>query len=260
MIQAYIIMGCAGSGRREIVADLLDSLPAGSLVILPAGEPTAAVDQRLENKASITRWEMRPTGLVMPEIPAETDSVLILIDGTADPVEQLELLVEWFKARDEVELARIITVINSRLLCDNPQLKLWFDACVYFSDVVLFNKREEVPNKWFSDFQQRFAKLCYPCMFEFVKNARVRNPMEVLFPEARRMSLAFEFEDGEPKPEPVDLLSGSFGLGDESDEDDDPDEGGDELDDVAVTEPYFERDYSGRRKIRLPDIREYLGR
>ncbi|MFA5257992.1 MAG: hypothetical protein WC360_07570 [Opitutales bacterium] len=259
MIQAYIIMGCAGSGRRDIIADLLDSVPAGCLVMLPAGEPAKPVDLRLGDKASILRWEQSGAELRMPAPPPGTDSVVILIDGTADPVEQLEKLVEWFKESKDVELARIITVVNSRLLYDNPHLKLWFDACLYFSDVVLFNKREEVPNKWFSDFQQRFSKLCYPCLFEFVKNGRVRNPVEVLYPEARRMSLAFEFDDGQPLYGSDDLVTGDFDIGDETDLEETDDEDDDGLDDSAASDPYFERDFSGRRKIRLPDIREYLG-
>jgi len=258
MIQAYVFLGSAGSGRREVIADLLDAALEGSVVLLPQGEAARAADASIEKNAAVLRWENRADDILLPELPENADTVLIVLDGTADPVDQLEKLVLWFKEHEDVELARIITVLNSRLLYENPQLKLWFDACIRFSDVVLFNMRADVPNKWFSDFQQRFVKDCYPCMFEFVKNGRVRNPAEILCTETRRMSLAFDFEEDQTEPDSADLLAEDFELDIEI-EDDDVDDGVEDTHEEEVApEPYFELDFSGRRKIRLPDIRDSL--
>ncbi|MBN1403614.1 MAG: hypothetical protein JW942_04005 [Opitutales bacterium] len=258
MIQLYVILGSAGSGRREVVADLVETSLAGSHVLLAATEAAAPTDARLEAKAQVLRWSFDGEALCISELPAECETLIMLLDGTADPVVQLELLVEWLASHKDVELARIITVLNSRLLYETPNLKLWFDACIHFSDVVLFNKREDVPNKWFSDFTARFAKACYPCMFEYVKNGHVRNPAQVVFPEALRMSLAFEPVDEKAAPDNADFLAESFDLGDDADEElDDIENAGDEIEEPAV-EPYFERDLSGRYKIRLPDIGDYV--
>ncbi len=259
MIQLYVILGCAGSGRREVLADLLDNGLQGCVVLLAASEAEAPSDSRLHAKARVLRWEMDGDSMRLPQFPEGADCAALICDGRADPAVQMEHLAAWLKGNSEVELARIITVLHSHLLYEKPHAKLWFDACIHFSDVVLFHKREEVPNKWFSDLQQRFTKACYPCIFEFVKGGRVKNPAQILFPEALRMSLAFEIQEDAPVLDSADLLAEDFDLGDEADEDLEEDAGEDEiLDNEPQVDPYFERDMSGRRKIHLPDIRDYL--
>lgn len=159
----------------------------------------------------------------------------------------------------DVQLVRILTVVNSRLASENAGLKLWFDACVRFSDVVLLNKRTGVPNKWISDYRQRFEKKeCYPCLFVLVKEGHVSNPAEILYPEARRMSLAFDFldeESAEEKPEEAEEVE--YEIVDETGDDEQPVEE-DEEDDKIEPEPFFARDVAGRRRIRLPDISGYI--
>lgn len=140
---------------------------------------------------------------------------------------------------------------------------------MHFSDVVLLNRREGVANKWMSDFQLRFKEACYPCLFEVVKKGRVKNPMVVLDPQARRMSHIFDIDEWTG----LDLEGVEFGVEGE-DEPEDLDDGGksangkkpahpnqspEEDDDwMPEKEPYFETLPNGRRAKELPDIRKYL--
>jgi hypothetical protein len=232
--------------------------PRKFVVFVPEGEAEVSNDV-FDGIAEVVRWNGLGESLVMPAIPQGTDLAFILLDGRADPVDQFENLSAWMREQPEVELARVLTVLNSRLLYEKPGLKLWFDALIHFSDVVLFNNRSDVPNKWFSDFKLRFTKECYPCLFELVKDGRVHNPAEVLYPEARRMSLAFDFlEDGEESAA-SDSAMPEYEIVDETEDEDSgvvvEDE---EEDEASATEKYFERDAAGRRRIRLPDIRPYL--
>lgn len=264
MIQAYVFTGAAGSGRREVMADLLawSSQTPGErqsfVVFVPEGEKSVS-NEVFDGIADVLSWNGVGEALEMPSIPEGTDVAFILLDGLANPVDQFENLATWLQNHPEVELARVLTVVNSRLLFEKPGLKLWFDALVHFSDVVLFNNRAEVPNKWFSDFKQRFVKECYPCMFELVKDGRVHNPAEVLYPEARRMSLAFDFLEADTLANSSDALLTDYEIVDETENEDAgvvvEDE---EEDESPEPEKFFERDAAGRRRIRLPDIKAHL--
>jgi hypothetical protein len=266
MIQAYVFTGAAHSGRREVMADLAawgvqePERTGPVVVLLAAGEPASPADALFDGRAPILRWSATNEGATVPELPEGTQTVFFLLDGSADPIDPIEGLTHWFrKHQEEVQLARIITVLNCKLLSDTPGLKLWFDACVRFSDVVLMNKRAGVPNKWMSDYQTHFSKKeCYPCLFGLVKDGHVANPAEILFPEARRMSLAFDNID-EDLVEQVEQKDDDleYEIVDETGDQEKviPDE---DLENEVEPEPFFERDAAGRRKIRLPDISGYV--
>jgi hypothetical protein len=264
MIRAYVFLGAVGSGRREVVADLLASAKEAGLelpaaVVLHENEKVSEADKSLEGRAVIMRWRIGENGVELPKFADDVKTAFVVLDGRADPVDQIERLAEFFRDSHDFELARIITVMHCRLLSEKPELKLWFDACVRFSDVVLLNRREGVPNKWVGDFTNRFSKKeFYPCLFGFVKSGRVDNPAEIMFPEARRMSLAFDVFDDMTEAESASRASlPEYEIVDESGDDEtliDEDEG----DDVVEQEPFFARDAAGRRKIKLPDIADYV--
>ena len=105
-------------------------------------------------------------------------------------------------------------------------------------------------NKWLSDFQARYADQFFPCVFEFVKAGRVKNPALVLQPEARRMSHVFDEEQN---------WVVTSEAGEELTEDElDGEEGEEEVEVTPEVEPYFERDAAGRRAKRIPDIAKFL--
>lgn len=242
----YLILGTSGSGRRAVIADLIDgglTETDRAAVLLSDSEKVAASDEKLAN---VSRWHW--TGeFIEATLPSEATHVFFIADGRTNPVDQIEVFKAWIEAQG-AELARVISVVDCQLAEKNPPLMAWFDACVHFSDIVLLNRREGVENKWLSDFQTHYKSLYIPALFELVKANRVKNPALILEPQARRLSHVFDeeqdwvFTDAE---------------GDEIEEDEET-EGDEEVEAKIEEDPYFERLNGGRRVKELPDIRKFL--
>lgn len=242
----YLILGAAGSGRREVLADLIDGGLADEkvAVLLPADEPATETDARLP---AISRWTWTLAGSIEAALPAEATRIFFVTDGRRNPVDQLEAFKNWIELQP-ADLGRVICVINCQLVEKHSALRVWFEACVHFSDVALLNRREGVANKWLSDFRAFFDDKFVPCLFEFVKAGRIKNPALILEPQARRMTHIFDDElewlvvdeDGEEEAEA------------------DAKDGEEEVEVAREEDPYFERDAAGRRALRLPEIAKYL--
>ncbi|HWA85841.1 MAG TPA: hypothetical protein VG710_06440 [Opitutus sp.] len=240
----YLILGAAGSGRRAVVADLIE----GGLdeTDRPAVLVSDAEGADATELPGTRTWKW--TGeAIAGTLPADATQVFFVADGRSNPVDQVEAFKPWLEAQGG-ELARVLCVVDCQLAGQHPELLAWYDACVHFSDVVLLNRREGVENKWISDFQGHFKKQFLPALFELVKGGRVKNPRLVLEPEARRMSHFFEAE-------PDWTVGGSDG--DELDEEaGDGDE--EEVELVAKEDPYLERRAGGRRVKQIPDVSGFL--
>lgn len=243
----YLVLGASGSGRREVLADLItDGLGEGdrAAVMIAQAEAADAADARLPQ---VSRWEWRDD-TISGSLPEGLTHVFFVADGHRNQVDQAEVFKPWVEAQGG-EVARVFCIIDCRLAERHPPLLAWFEACVHFADVVLLNKREGVANKWLSDFQAHFKKQFYPCLFDFVKEGRVRNPALVLEPEARRMSHAFDAEQ--------DWIF-TNAAGKEIDEQDEAE--GEEVEAAPEEDPYFARRSGGRRVKELPDIARFLER
>lgn len=242
----YLVLGAVGSGRREVLADLLeDRAESGATVVmLSDADVSDGFDAKL---GAITRWHWTDESTIEGALPAGAARVFFVSDGRANPVEQCEAFKAWVEAQGG-EVARVLLVVNCQLAEKHPPLLAWFDACVHFADVVLLNRREGVANKWMSDFQGRYTSQFIPCLFEFVKGGRVKNPALVLEPQARRMSHAFDAEQDW-------VFTNADGEVIEEDEETDDDE---EIEATPEEDPYFARDAAGRRVKRIPDITKFL--
>jgi len=234
----YVIMGAPGSGRRELVQDLVSSGmgPEEKVLVLVSSREQSLTDEKQEALSRVYTtgvWEWNGVSLQL-EIPEGFSTVFLITEGHISPVDQIEAFAEWLRNND-VELGRIITVVHAQLASRHKELLRWHEACIHFSDVVLINKREDVPQKWINDFISHFKKQHYPCLFEQVKSGKVRNPALVLEPEPRRISLLF---DELPELEP----------GEESEEEELEKENGD---------PYLTRQRSGRREKQIQEISDY---
>jgi hypothetical protein len=220
------------------LADLIeDGLSDGDTpsVLLSATEEASPLDERLPGAA---RWVSGHEGAVEADLPGNSSHIFIVSDGRRNPVDQLEAFKNWLGDR-AAEVALIICVVDCQLIEKNPKLFAWFEACIYFSDVVLLNRREGVPNKWVAEFKERFTGKFYPCLFEFVKEGRVKNPSLILAPVARRMSHVFDEQE--------------WIVADEEDEDSDED-----VEMKPEEDHYFERRNGGRRVHEIPNIADYL--
>ena len=181
-------------------------------------------------------------GSVEAEFPEGVTHVFIVFDGRMNPVDQIEAFKSWLDLRT-IEVARVVCVVNCQLLEKNPKLFAWYEACIHFSDVVLLNQRDGVPNKWIGDFKGKFEHKFYPCLFEFVREGRVRNPALVLAPVARRMSHVFDEQEwiaADPDDDEEDLADGE------------------ETEMKPEEDLYFERRSGGRRVHEIPNIADYL--
>jgi len=245
----YLILGAAGSGRREVLADLLEGRTEEGdepVVLLSGEEAPDPADGRL---GAVLRWRWTPERTIDAAWPEGAGPIFFITDGRRNPMDQIEAFKSWLEAGGG-ELARVLCVVNCRLAEKNRPLAAWYDACIHFSDVVLLNRREGVANKWLSDFRAHFAALCYPCLFELVKAGRVGNPALILDPLALRMSHFFDAEKEW-------IVSNEAG---EEIDPDDPDAADDdeELTAEAVEDPYMARNAGGRRIKELPDLAKYL--
>lgn len=241
----YLVLGAEGAGRREVVADLI----AGGLE--PADGAVIFGSEHEAREGEVV-WRWNDDDQLEASWPPASRVGFFIADGRSDPVDLVEAFKGWAK-RAGVEVARVICVVHCRLLKTHAPVTHWYDACIHFSDIVLLNRREDVENKWLSDYQTRFAKRCLPCLVEVVKKGRVRNPALVLDLQARRLSHWFDADEDEDWKsyvmDPDTVLI-------EEDEDSaaaDDDEGEGEKDEYLARHPG-----GGRKKV-LPDIRDYLG-
>jgi hypothetical protein len=248
----YLILGAVGSGRREVLVDLIEGgldendRPA---VMLPAGEGDRVAKGDTTGTAlpSTSHWTWE-TSAIAGTLPGGATHVFFVTDGTRNPVDQVEAFKPWLASQGG-ELARVICVVNSQLAEKHPPLLAWFEACVHFADIVLLNKREGVENKWMSGFLGHFKKLYYPCVFEMVKDGRVQNPALILEPEARRMTHVFDEEQDW-------IFTDSTGK--EIDEQEEVEDESEEIEAKPEEDPYFVRRSGGRRLKEIPDISKFL--
>ncbi len=236
----YLVLGAAGSGRRTVLADLIEGgVAEGERALVLTSESEAGSFPVA--RTATWRWAEDHVE-ISPEVLGDCTHVFILTDGRRSPLDQIEAFKPWIEQTGGA-LARIITVVNCRLAEQQPALAPWYDACIHFSDVVLLAHRDGVTNKWISDFQARYKDRFYPCLFEFVKEGRVKNPPLLLEPETRRISHFFDAPDW-------DAL--------EDEDDDDAAETEEEVVLGEATDPYMERNAGGHRLKEIPDITRFL--
>jgi len=241
----YFLLGTPGSGRREIVRDLVDNgLQPGDpvLVLLAQGELPDPAEEKLAQRPQtrVVRASWTAEKLPAVDLPAG-GTVFFLADAQADVITQIESLRPWLLDRG-AQLARIYTVVDCQFAEKQESLGAWYEACVHFSDVVFLTRRAGVANKWISDFLGHFEDDCSPALFLHVKKSGIENPALVLDPQPRRLSQYFD--------ETVDFSELEI---ETDDEEDDGAESG-----VPEPEPYFERLRSGRRAKELPDVAKLL--
>lgn len=242
MAEVYLILGAEGAGRREVVRDLAEGgLDDDETAVIARheSEPDQPVDEQLT---------ARPGNTVVPYAnlstlawPGDPDVAFVIAPGRGNPADAVEAFHAWLKSSGQL-LGRVITVVHCALLAAHPKLRTWHRACFHFSDVLLLNRREGVPNKWFSEFQEWLDEDRHPGIVERVKKGRLANPPLVLEPQPRRLSLLFDDD-----LDAIDFL--------EFDEDNLPEE---TIDLTRPADPWLARLPSGQRERPLPNISDFL--
>jgi len=232
----YLVLGCAGSGRREVITDLLQDEAkedSPTAICLLEEDRIEEADKQLAELPGVSVHYFESLELMKGAnaLPAET--LFLLNGGSLNPVDFVEQAHDLLESPD-VELAKVFTVVHCQKLQEHSKLNAWYEACIHFSDVVLLNRREGVEDKVVNAMVDHYKNGHYPCLFVFVKKGQVANPALVLEPDARRMSLYFD-------PDEDNWL----------DEEYDPE-------DEDTIDPYIRSLPSGQREKRIPDIRQYL--
>ena len=222
--QLYVFLGAEGSERFALLANLLET---GSRILVHVDELEFAKSKGVPEE-SLVPWKWIDDRIAIGGDITLGSELFFIAHGRQSPVDSVEGLRDWILGKP-VELARILTVLHCSRLYNNEKLRGWYDACIHFSDAVLLGCREDVPSRWVDDLIESHRKANFPCLFRYVKKNRIEKAAEVLLPEARRISLAFE--DSE------DLW----------DEEGNP-----------ISEIYFQRDEAGRRIKWVPDICDFL--
>src|SRR5436190_2967721 len=93
----YLILGASGSGRREVLVDLIKELgdAARPAVMLAEGETETALDAQLAN---VSRWTFADD-LIVGRLPENVTPVFFVADGRRNPVEQIEPFKPWLDAQ-----------------------------------------------------------------------------------------------------------------------------------------------------------------
>jgi len=232
----YLVLGCTGSGRREVLTDLLQDEAketSPTAICLLEADRNDEADNALNALPGVSVHYYDSLELMKGAnaLPAET--IFLLNGGALNPVDFVEQAHDLLQSTD-VELAKVFTVVHCQKLQEHPKLSAWYEACIHFSDVVLLNRREDVEDKVVNDLVDHYKRAHYPCLFVFVKKGQVSNPALVLEPDARRMSIYFD-------PDEDKWLDEEF----------DPE-------DETSVDIYIRKIASGQREKRIPDITKYI--
>lgn len=234
----YFVLGTSGSGRRALLLDLLDNgrePGERAAVLLAADEPASRLDSDLAARPhnAVVRWHWSAPSFPAFALPP-CETLYFVADSGSDLIDQVEALKPWLAASG-CQLGGIIAVIDCRHAAAQPELRPWFEACMYYADVAVLTRREGVPNKWLSEFRRHFESECYPCLILLWKKGGLDNPALVLTPAPRRVSQYFE-------PDEQIEIEGLVTDDEEPDEDDEK----------PPEDPYIARRRGGRRERELP--------
>ena len=195
--KVYLLLGPNDSGRRAFLLDLvLDAqyLGLGSVLYFKhTSENPHSYDSKLAKAPHLDQmyWSVMNCKVKHEKITRRADSVFFVAPSSVDPSDVIEALKGWL-TKNNCQLTRIFTMVHCALINENPAVKLWYEACMHFSDIVLLNRRTGLNPKWLGDFTKKYAKQFNPTRFILVKKDKVDNPADVLDGRSYRNSLYFD--------------------------------------------------------------------
>lgn len=242
MTAVYLVLGLPGAGRHEVVTNLIaDGLETQAVSIYHAVDEASPTTMGpnvtyLPYTFANGAFDLGAT----PEPEQDPGTVFFLTDGRKNIIDQVEAFPAWLTMHGW-EVSRVLLVMDCVLAMAHEDVVLWHEACIHFTDCVLLNNRNVDTHKWAEQFQKKFHELRIPCQFFLVKKGRVDNPLVVLFPEARRLTMIFDQFDA------IDDL--------ELDEENLPES---PFSIERKPDPYFVRKPSGHREKFVPDVAKYF--
>lgn len=158
-----------------------------------------------------------PEGLIPPEDPVngplrayhpetvqwawntdDEETAFLVVDPRWSPLSQMEKIAGDLK-ECLIEPTKVVTCVDMQRTEEIQHVRQWYDACIYYSDVVLLGNRSEVSKAFVSDFQRAYERKCYPCSFLLLKGpGKPDRPDEILRPDTRRLSQLFDLPEADP--------------------------------------------------------------
>lgn len=127
--------------------------------------------------------------------PDADGSVFILLDPRTSPVPQIVRLAEDLR-QCLIEPVKVLTCVDCAAAEAHQPLRAYYDACIYYSDVVLLGNRAEATKPFVREYQKQYERDCYPCLFMMLKGpGNPDHPLEVLAPDTRRLSQIFDLKE-----------------------------------------------------------------
>lgn len=229
-----LLLSGPNPGRWKLVQETVrHALPKdeGANVYVSPEESAAARAFFDRDRFSIGEWEVRAGRVAFSE-PLAADRANLLVHGLpAFPDELLDGLVGGFRS-SAFEMGRIATQVHCGWCSEHEEARAWFDGAIHFSDLVLLDSREAVPEQWVRDYQARFQRQRYPCLFDLVRKGLPKHPEWFFDSQPRRLSLVFDPDDlSGLEPDPL------------ADEDED-----EARDAEPPGDPYLRRNAAGERE------------
>lgn len=239
----YFIIGTESCGRLEIVYDLIhhydEDKPIHILMSKTDKEQVFKNAPMLQEKSIIHSFLVEKGIWQIPSDFWQASGVgYWILDPNVSMVDQLEFARLLFRQKI-IHVNKIMSVIDCQLMLQKPFFKTWLDACVHFSDVLLITNHYGLTQAQKKDLFASYHLDKSPCLVVEVRHNTVPNPAEVLIPEARRMTWAFDDLDA------VDTLDTT----DWEIEETLPEH---PIMDLTIKEdPYFEKLDNGQRRINI---------
>ena len=149
--KVYLILGPNNSGRRELLADFIDSLEYETTVLYfkHRDEIINNCDSFIECKTEISTilWSVEDCKIKHESTSVNPSSIFFVAPASINLADIIEGLKGWL-SKNDCQLTKIITVIDCKTLSENDSQNSWYDAAIHFSDMVLLNRRENVSEKW----------------------------------------------------------------------------------------------------------------
>ncbi len=217
-MKTYILMGTHLAEIRHCIRALARVVPAPGKVQVHVPE---GLEWSIGDTDAYTMVTYDPESVLWVLDPDSEDTCFIIIDPRAPLIGQIEHLAGDL-AKCLVEPIKIVTCVDSDRTEKSTALRAWLDACIYYSDVVLLGNRQNASKPFLREYQKHYERLCYPCLFLFLKGeGQPNDPIEILTPGIRRISQLFDIETGDgEEPLPGMVIESSCDLYLEEEEND----------------------------------------
>jgi len=185
----YVIIETPESFSREILKHASPEAEKGcdNVFIFPKDH------ENCSNKHS--SWTWTGNSLVF-EHDNKNEEVFLFLSRELSLADQMEGVIKLLSQKNDLQLVRILTFINSNFLkSEKKEFINWLDCSAHFSDVMCFTNRLNDNAGKISGIMERYKNMCYP-METIILGLKKTPPIDhILAPIPLRISHIFDQAD-----------------------------------------------------------------